>query len=75
MDLVNLKKIWVKESKTNSFYVDTLVEQCKEELVAQGLLEDDPKFYPYLIVKVKKKLKIEANNVTLKRFKNFLKEN
>ena len=58
MDLNALKKIWVKESKTNSFYVDNLIEICKQELIKQGLTEDDSKFYPYLIVKVKKKLKI-----------------
>ena len=75
MDLDQLKKNWVKESKTNIVYVDNLVEVCKQELFDQGLEETNSKFYPYLVVKVKKKLKIESNSVTLKRFKNFLKEN
>lgn len=72
MDLTSIKKIWVRESKTNSVYVDNLVEKCKQELIEQGLDEDNSKFYPYLVIKVKKKLKIESNSVTLKRFKNFL---
>lgn len=75
MDLNQLKKIWVRESKTNSVFIDNLVETCKQELREQGLEDSNPKFYPYLIIKVKNKLKIESNNVILKRFKNFLKEN
>ena len=75
MDLDQLKKNWVKESKTNLVYIENLVEVCKQELFNQGLEETNPKFYPYLIIKIKKKLKIESNSVTLKRFKNFLKEN
>ena len=55
MDLDQLKKIWVKESKTNLVFVENLIEICKQELINQGLEETNPKFYPYLIIKVKKK--------------------
>ncbi len=74
MDLNNLKKIWLKESKTNIFYIENVIEESRQELIEQDLLEDNPKFYPYLIIKVKKKLKIKSNNSTLKSFKNFLKD-
>ena len=76
MDLNPLIKQWTRESKRPKVYVENLTEACKVELIEQGLEETNPKFYPYLIIKMKKKLKIESNSVTLKRFKTFLdKEN
>lgn len=75
MDLSQLIKQWAKKTKLSEIYIQNLVESCKQDLIKQGLNETVDKFYPYLIIKVKKKLKIETNNVILKTFKNFLKEN
>ena len=75
MDLTYLIKQWVKKTKLSEVYIINLTEECKKDLIKQGLTENSDKFYPYLIIKVKKKLKIETNTVILKTFKNFLKEN
>lgn len=75
MDLSQLIKQWAKKTKLSEIYIQNLVESCKQDLIKQGLNETVDKFYPYLIIKVKKKLKIETNIVILKTFKNFLKEN
>ena len=75
MDLSQLIKQWAKKTKLSEIYIQNLVESCKLDLIKQGLNETEDKFYPYLIMKVKKKLKIETNTIILKTFKNFLKEN
>lgn len=75
MDLTYLIKQWAKKTKLSEVYILNLTEECKKDLIKQGLTENSDKFYPYLIIKVKKKLKIETNTVILKTFKNFLKEN
>lgn len=75
MDLTYLIKLWAKKTKLSEVYIINLTEECKQDLLKQGLKENSDKFYPYLIIKVKKKLKIETNSVILKTFKNFLKEN
>lgn len=75
MDLTYLIKLWAKKTKLSEVYITNLTEECKRDLLKQGLEENSDKFYPYLIIKVKKKLKIETNSVILKTFKNFLKEN
>lgn len=71
-NLEYLIEIWSKETKKNKVYITNLCNELKNELIKQGLNEDDLKFYPYLIIKIKKKLCIETNSVTLKRFKKFL---
>jgi hypothetical protein len=74
MDLNPLISIWTKETKISRIYIENICEDFKNELIKQGLEETNIKFYPYLIIKIKKKLGLETTSITLKRFKKFLNE-
>lgn len=63
-----------KKTKKSEQYIMALVEEISLSLLKEGCLSDDPRFFQYLIRRIRKRLKIQESS-TYKTFKQFFKEN
>lgn len=63
---------FAKEAKVTESSVKTLVETISTDLFYEGCNKNDPRFYQYLVRRLRKRLNIEES-ITYKSFKQFFK--
>ena len=62
-----------KLTKISEQVISNYYEQIAMLLLKEGCSSDDPRFYPYLIRRLRKRLKIKEST-TYKTFKEFFKD-
>ena len=62
-----------KKSKISESKIYELLEEISMTLIKEGCNSTDPRFLPYLMRRVRKRLKIQESNI-YKTFKDFFKE-
>jgi hypothetical protein len=74
MSSISIIKKLAKRADENVIIVERLWKTVSEQLISEGLEEHDPRFNTYLLLRMKRRLKIFESSPILKRFKDFLIE-